>query len=131
MINSYLVLERIGRSREHGEVTQGKHGLSRLNMPCKSAFYFRKRLLADGLIVKQPMSMKVSNRMTLGTLLHLPRFYCLRQSKLIIMMKKLIQVLKVSLFYCIILYNSHNLLFFLYLNLIGCSSSSHVGISCN
>ena len=114
MINSYLVLERIGRSREHGEVTQGKHGLSRLNMPCKSAFYFRKRLLADGLIVKQPMSMKVSNRMTLGTLLHLPRFYCLRQSKLIIMMKKLIQVLKVSLFYCIILYNSHNLLFFLY-----------------
>ena len=96
VINSYMVLERIGRSREHGEVTQGKQGLSRLNIPCKSAFYFRKRLLADGLIVKQPMSMKVSNRMTLGTLLHLPRFYSLKQSKLIVMMKKLVQVLKAS-----------------------------------
>lgn len=52
-INSYIVLERIGRSREHGEATQGKFGLSRLNIPPKSAFYFRKRLLADGLILKQ------------------------------------------------------------------------------
>ncbi len=52
-INSYIMLERIGRSREHGDVTQGRHGLSRLNIQPKSAFYFRKRLLADGLIVKQ------------------------------------------------------------------------------
>ena len=53
VINSYIVLERIGRSREQGEATQGKFGLSRLNIPPKSAFYFRKRLLADGLIIKQ------------------------------------------------------------------------------
>lgn len=53
VLNSYIMLERIGRSREHGEVTQGKHGLSRLNIVPKSAFYFRKKLLADGLIVKQ------------------------------------------------------------------------------
>ena len=53
VINSYIMLERIGRARELGEVTQGRHGLSRLNIQPKSAFYFRKRLLADGLIVKQ------------------------------------------------------------------------------
>ena len=49
------MLERIGRSRELGEVTQGKHGLSRLNIQPKSAFYFRKKLLADGLLMKQVM----------------------------------------------------------------------------
>lgn len=53
VLNSYIMLERIGRSREHGETTQGKFGLSRLNIVPKSAFYFRKRLLANGLIVKQ------------------------------------------------------------------------------
>lgn len=52
-INSFIMLERIGRAREHGEVTQGKHGLSRLNIPPKSSFYFRKGLLAHGLIAKQ------------------------------------------------------------------------------
>jgi hypothetical protein len=55
-INSYIMLERIGRSREHGDVTQGRYGLSRLNIQPKSAFYFRKTLLADGLIVKQVIS---------------------------------------------------------------------------
>lgn len=53
VLNSYIVLERIGRSRELGEVTQGKIGLSRLNIPPKSAFYFRKCLLNEKLIMKQ------------------------------------------------------------------------------
>ena len=53
VLTSYIVLERIGRARDLGEVTQGKHGLSRLNIPPKSAFYFRKRLLADHFIMKQ------------------------------------------------------------------------------
>lgn len=61
-INSYIVLERIGRSREHGEATQGKFGLSRLKIPPKSAFYFRKSLLADGLIVKQVFLQKFLER---------------------------------------------------------------------
>ena len=52
-LTSYVILERIGRSRDHGEVTQGKFGLSRLNIPPKSAFYFRKRLLEDKIITKQ------------------------------------------------------------------------------
>ena len=52
-LTSYIVLERIGRARDLGEVTQGKHGLSRLNIPPKSAFYFRKCLLADRFIIKQ------------------------------------------------------------------------------
>ncbi|XP_045025411.1 general transcription factor 3C polypeptide 1 isoform X2 [Daphnia magna] len=95
-INSYIMLERIGRSREHGDVTQGRYGLSRLNIPPKSAFYFRKRLLADGLIVKQPISMRVSNRNVLGTLLHLSRFYSLRLPKLLYLIKRLIQILKDS-----------------------------------
>ncbi|EFX77102.1 hypothetical protein DAPPUDRAFT_321692 [Daphnia pulex] len=93
-INSYVMLERIGRSREHGDVTQGRHGLSRLNIQPKSAFYFRKRLLADGLIVKQPISMRIGNRNVLGTLLHLTRFYSLRLPKLLDLIKRLIQILK-------------------------------------
>lgn len=52
-LTSYVILERIGRSRDHGEVNQGKFGLSRLNIPPKSAFYFRKRLLEDKIITKQ------------------------------------------------------------------------------
>lgn len=59
VINSYVMLERIGRSREHGESTQGKHGLSRLNIPPKSAFYFRKRLLANGILVKQVNTLNI------------------------------------------------------------------------
>ncbi|KAK4017313.1 hypothetical protein OUZ56_032260 [Daphnia magna] len=90
------MLERIGRSRGHGDVTQGRYGLSRLNIPPKSAFYFRKRLLADGLIVKQPISMRVSNRNVLGTLLHLSRFYSLRLPKLLYLIKHLMQILKDS-----------------------------------
>ena len=96
VINSYILLERIGRSREHGEVTPGKHGLSRLQISPKSSFYFRKKLLTDGLIVKQPIAMKVGNKSIHGTLLHLPRFYNLKLPKLMVMMKKLVQVLKVS-----------------------------------
>jgi hypothetical protein len=96
VINSYILLERIGRSREHGEVTSGKHGLARLQIPPKSSFHFRKKLLADGLVVKQPICIKVKNKSTHGTLLHLPRFYKLHLPKMVILIKKLVQALKVS-----------------------------------
>lgn len=72
-LTSYIVLERIGRARELGEVTQGKHGLSRLNIPPKSAFYFRKCLLADRFIVKQvklnskPTMLRFSDNLTVNS----------------------------------------------------------------
>ena len=94
VITSYIVLERIGRSRDLGEVTQGKHGLSRLNIPPKSAFYYRKRLLEDRFIIKQPISMRINNRNVLGTLLHLPRFYNQRLPKLLVLIKRIVEILK-------------------------------------
>lgn len=83
------------RSRDLGEVTQGKHGLSRLNIAPKSAFYYRKRLLEDRFLVKQPISMRINNRNVLGTLLHLPRFHSPRLPKLLVLIKRIVEILKV------------------------------------
>lgn len=76
-------------------MTQGKHGLSRLNIAPKSAFYYRKRLLEDRFLVKQPISMRINNRNVLGTLLHLPRFHSPRLPKLLVLIKRIVEILKV------------------------------------
>ncbi|KAK9307679.1 hypothetical protein QLX08_002085 [Tetragonisca angustula] len=44
-VTQYCFLERVGRSRYHGEVTQGKLSLSALKEDPKSLFYHRKFLL--------------------------------------------------------------------------------------
>jgi general transcription factor 3C polypeptide 1 len=49
----YCILERVGRSREHGEVTQGKMSLQFMKENPKTLFYHRKNLLKHGLIKKQ------------------------------------------------------------------------------
>ena len=52
-IMQYCVLERIGRSRYMGEVTQGKVSLHLLGEDPKALFYHRKFLIKHKLIVKQ------------------------------------------------------------------------------
>ncbi|GIY20157.1 general transcription factor 3C polypeptide 1 [Caerostris darwini] len=56
---AYCLLERIGRSRYLGEVTQGEGGLLALKAPfCKQLHYYRKKLTLKGLITKQNHYMK-------------------------------------------------------------------------
>lgn len=43
-LNEYCILERIGRSRHHGEITQGEHGLKQVNQDNKMLFYYRSVL---------------------------------------------------------------------------------------
>jgi len=52
-IIQYCVLERIGRSRYMGEVTQGKVSLQLLGEDPKALFYHRKFLIKHKLIAKQ------------------------------------------------------------------------------
>lgn len=52
----YCLLERIGRSRYLGEVTQGKVSLQLLGEDPKALFYLRKYLIKHKLIVKQVMN---------------------------------------------------------------------------
>lgn len=52
-ILQYCVLERIGRSRYHGELTQGKLGLQLISEDPKLLFYYRKHLFKQKLITKQ------------------------------------------------------------------------------
>lgn len=93
---SYIMLERIGRSREHGEVTIGKHALNyQLGLTPQSALSFCLDLLNSGLITQQAMLMKVNTRTLIGELLHLPRFFFCKEQNLLQLMRQLIQVLKV------------------------------------
>lgn len=55
----YCVLERIGRSRYHGEVTQGKVSLFVLGEDPKTIFYLRKHLHKNRLITKQVTHIKI------------------------------------------------------------------------
>ncbi|KAK0177379.1 hypothetical protein PV328_001440 [Microctonus aethiopoides] len=90
----YCFLERVGRSRYHGEVTQGKHSLNMLKLDPKTLFYHRKLLLKHKLITKQTHYQKNSGHGTSGSLLHLPRFYVERKPKMVYLAEKIIEVLK-------------------------------------
>ncbi|XP_066906723.1 general transcription factor 3C polypeptide 1-like, partial [Halyomorpha halys] len=71
----YCILERIGRSRFQGEVTQGKRGLQVVTDDPKMLYYFRKLLVKNKLVMKQLFYMKVHKQTSTGSLIHLPRFY--------------------------------------------------------
>jgi general transcription factor 3C polypeptide 1 len=49
----WSLVERIGRSREEGEITQGKLSLAMTNESPKALFYWRKELMRLGLLRKQ------------------------------------------------------------------------------
>lgn len=94
-LTQYILLERIGRSRQMGEITQGKVSLAAMGDNPKSMFYHRKRLLKLNLITKQPHQQKGCRGQTQnGSLLHLTRFYVERRSKFIMMIQRAVEILK-------------------------------------
>lgn len=90
----YCFLERVGRSRYHGEVTQGKLSLTALNLDPKKLFYHRKSLLQHKLITKQVHYQKSGTYCGSGSLVHLPRFYVEQKSKLMYLAEQVIEILK-------------------------------------
>ncbi|XP_076662843.1 general transcription factor 3C polypeptide 1 isoform X1 [Andrena cerasifolii] len=90
----YCFLERVGRSRYHGEVTQGKLSLNALKEDPKSLFYHRKLLLRYKLITKQIHHQKSGGHSCNGSLLHLPRFFVERKQKAIFLAEEVIKILK-------------------------------------
>ncbi|GFG28372.1 hypothetical protein Cfor_01748 [Coptotermes formosanus] len=93
-IMQYCVLERIGRSRYMGEVTQGKVSLQLLGEDPKALFYHRKFLIKHKLIVKQVHQQKTGTQNSTGSLLHLPRFQVERKPKALFLTEKVIEILK-------------------------------------
>ncbi|XP_067134932.1 general transcription factor 3C polypeptide 1 [Centruroides vittatus] len=93
-IIQYCMIERIGRSRYHGEVTQGKNGLTVLGECSKTLYYYRKMLLEKHLITKQVhYERNCKGQTTVGSLLHLKRFYVERKSKIQIILQKMSELL--------------------------------------
>ncbi|XP_078042663.1 general transcription factor 3C polypeptide 1 [Augochlora pura] len=90
----YCFLERVGRSRYHGEVTQGKLSLSALKEDPKSLFYHRKLLLRHKLITKQIHHQKSGGHSCNGSLLHLTRFFVERKPKAIFLAEEVIKILQ-------------------------------------
>lgn len=92
----YCFLERVGRSRYHGEVTQGKLSLSLLKEDPRTLFYHRKFLLRHKLITKQMHHQKSSGHSCSGSLLHLARFFVERKPKIIFLAEQVIDILKMK-----------------------------------
>jgi len=93
-IMHYCFLERVGRSRYHGEVTQGKLSLAALKEDPKTLFYHRKFLLQHKLITKQIHHQKSAGHCNSGSLLHLPRFYVERKPKTIYLAEQVVDILR-------------------------------------
>uniref|UniRef100_T1JE27 Uncharacterized protein n=1 Tax=Strigamia maritima TaxID=126957 RepID=T1JE27_STRMM len=90
----YVLLERIGRSRYHGEVTQGKMSLAVFKESPKSLHYQRKLLVAAKLVTKQIHYQRSCNGvMVCGSLFHLTRFYVEKKSKFLILLQLICKVL--------------------------------------
>ncbi|XP_035208815.1 general transcription factor 3C polypeptide 1-like [Stegodyphus dumicola] len=95
-LEEYCFLERIGRSRYLGEVTQGVGGLLALNARfCKQLHYHRKKLTMKGLVTKQLHYMRNRKGIAItGSLFHLTRFYVQRKTKMEFLMKCMCDLLK-------------------------------------
>ena len=90
----WAILERVGRARYHGEVTQGKLSLQAMHVDPKTLFYHRKALIKNGLIMKQVHHQKSRGQNFQGTLFHLPRFYVERKPKALVLVRNAILYLK-------------------------------------
>jgi len=93
-IMHYCFLERVGRARYHGEVTQGKLSLAALKEDPKTLYYHRKFLLQHKLITKQVHHQKSAGHCGSGSLLHLPRFYIERKPKMIYLAEQVLEILR-------------------------------------
>ncbi|CAG9861769.1 unnamed protein product [Phyllotreta striolata] len=74
----FCLLERVGRSRKLGELTQGHTSIgSAFDMDAKTVFHYKKQLTARRLVSHQNFYIKspVYDQNKAGSLLHLQRFY--------------------------------------------------------
>ncbi|KAJ8949184.1 hypothetical protein NQ318_021677 [Aromia moschata] len=93
----YCILEIIGRSRKHGELTQGNMSISsHFNMDPKSVFHYKKQLYQNNLLAKQFFYIKsaVTDQNKTGRLLHLKRFYHAMKPKQLLIAERIINILK-------------------------------------
>ncbi|XP_050429268.1 uncharacterized protein LOC126838682 [Adelges cooleyi] len=95
-VRTYLVLERIGRSRYLGEASHGSHSLRNVFPDSKALSYIRNRLTLDGLIKNQIISYagnssQMSNRVVVSSLV---RFFIKQQSIIDVMVSKIVDYLK-------------------------------------
>ncbi|KAI0233752.1 General transcription factor 3C polypeptide 1 [Lamellibrachia satsuma] len=80
-LKQYCFIERIGRSRYHGEVTNGLNSLAIFKGAIKSVFYMKKLLMRRDLITAQPFNQRVIRGQNVGSsLFHLKRFFVLRKT---------------------------------------------------
>ncbi|XP_043222103.1 general transcription factor 3C polypeptide 1-like isoform X2 [Amphibalanus amphitrite] len=94
-LSQFVLLERIGRSRFHGEITVGVQGLGVLKEPPKNLYYLRKKLLEYRLITKQGFCMRGSNgKNCQGRLYHLPRFFREFRPKYEVMIEQAVEILR-------------------------------------
>ncbi|CAG9814775.1 unnamed protein product, partial [Phaedon cochleariae] len=93
----YCILERIGRSRKLGEITQGNMSLtSALKMDSKSVFHYRRQLYLNGHISKQFFYVKsaLTDQNKSGKLLHLRRFFNFSKTRYMMVADKAINIMK-------------------------------------
>ncbi|XP_013119342.2 general transcription factor 3C polypeptide 1 [Stomoxys calcitrans] len=90
----YVIWEAIGRARYNGETTSGTWSLTHYCKDSTIVFYIKNKLLRHGVIVSQLFNEKRGERLTVTTLLTLPRFYNTKRSRLLTMVEKLFLMLK-------------------------------------
>ncbi|CAH0390855.1 unnamed protein product [Bemisia tabaci] len=92
----FCMLERIGRSRYGGEITNSKHSLQGMGLDPKNIFYHRKYLSKRKLICKQYFFVSSGSNFVTGNgnLLHLPRFYVEYESRMLFYLNVAVEHLK-------------------------------------
>uniref|UniRef100_A0A2R5LKQ0 Proteinral transcription factor iiic polypeptide 1 alpha n=1 Tax=Ornithodoros turicata TaxID=34597 RepID=A0A2R5LKQ0_9ACAR len=90
----YAILERIGRSRYLGQTSQGKQDLTAFKETPANMFVHRKKLLQRNLVTKQVHYQKDSGGGShTGSLMHLPRFYVERHTKMQVLIQEACRLL--------------------------------------
>ncbi|XP_073816879.1 general transcription factor 3C polypeptide 1 [Musca autumnalis] len=90
----YCIWEGIGRARFNGETTSGTWSLTHFCKDSTIVFYIKNKLIRHGVVVNQLFNEKRGDRLSVTTLLTLPRFYNTNRSRLITMVEKLFLMLK-------------------------------------
>lgn len=96
MDNEYGLLERVGRARGFGELTQGKVSVLNMIKDSRSIFHVRKSLEGKKLLKKQFFVLRnaASGQNKTGKLLHLPRFYRLQKNKTLLLIEEIVDLLR-------------------------------------
>lgn len=93
----YCILERIGRARKLGVLTQGNMSLAnQFKMDSKSVFHYKKHMIRHGLIEKQFFYIRsqTTEQNKTGRLLHLKRFYNKIKPKYLLFLEQIVNILK-------------------------------------